>query len=57
MQFLCLYTSRLFSMFLNDDIAGIEKYEGICSPAFVENEFSRLFLHQSVFFIKHLRFG
>ena len=50
MQFLSLYTSRLFSMLLNDDIAGIETYEGICSPAFVENEFSGLFLHQSVFY-------
>ena len=50
MQFLSLYTSRLFSMLLNDDIVGIETYEGICSPAFVENEFSGLFLHQSVFY-------
>ena len=57
MQFLSLYTSRLFSMLLNDDIAGIETYEVICSPAFAENELSGLFLHQSVFFIKHSRFA
>ena len=31
-------------MLLNDDIAGIEKPDGIFSPTFAENEFSGLFL-------------
>ena len=41
-----LYTSGLFFMFLNEGIVDIEKHDGRCSPAFVVNEFSRLFLHQ-----------
>ena len=42
-------------MFSNNDIADIEKLDGICSPTFVVDEFSGLFLHQSIFSIKHSR--
>ena len=55
MQSLPLYTSCLLSMLLNDDIGGIEKPNDICSPAFDVNEFSGLFLHPSIFYIRHLR--
>ena len=39
-------------MLLNDDIVDIEKPNGICSPTLVVDEYSRLFLHPSVFPIK-----
>ena len=55
MQSLPLYTKCLLSMLLNDDIADTEKPYRICLPNFVVNEFSGLFLHLSVFFIKHSR--
>ena len=42
-------------MLLNDDIEDIGKPDGICSPTFVLNEFSGLFLHLSIFSIKHAR--
>ena len=42
-------------MFLNDDIVDIEKPDGICLPTFVVNEFSRLFLHPSIFSVKDPR--
>ena len=42
-------------MLLNDDIVDIEKADGICLSTFVVDEFSGLFLHQSVFFIQHSR--
>ena len=42
-------------MHLKDDIVDIEKSYGICLPTFVEDESSGLFLHPSVFFIKHSR--
>ena len=42
-------------MLLNDDFANIEKPNGICSPTFVVDEFSGLFLHPSIFSIKHSR--
>ena len=42
-------------MLLNKDIADIEKLDEIYSPTFVGDEFSGLFLHPSVFSIKHLR--
>ena len=42
-------------MFLNDDIVDNEKLDKICSPNFDVDEFSGLFLHPSVFSIKHLR--
>ena len=41
-------------MFLNNNIVDIGKPDGICSLTFVVNEFSGLFLHSSVFSIKHL---
>ena len=41
---------------LNDDIVDIEKPDGICLSNFVVNEFSGLFLHPSMFSIKHLKF-
>ena len=44
-----------FLCFLNDDIVDIEKPDGICSPTFVVDEFSGLFLHSSIFSIKHSR--
>ena len=53
MQSLPLNTSYLFSMLLNDDIVEIEKLDGLCSPTFVADEFSGLFLHPSIFFIQH----
>ena len=42
-------------MSLNDNIVDIEKPDGICLPTFVVNEFSGLFLHSSIFSIKHSR--
>ena len=42
-------------MFLNDNIVDIEKPGGICLAIVVVNEFSRLFLHPSIFSIKHSR--
>ena len=38
-------------MFLNDDIADIEKPDGICLLTFAVDEFSGLFLHPSIFSI------
>ena len=42
-------------MFLNDDIVDMKKADEICSPNFVVDELSGLFLHSSMFSIKHLR--
>ena len=42
-------------MSLNDNIVDIEKPDGICLPTFVVNELSGLFLHPSIFSIKHSR--
>ena len=42
-------------MSLNENIVDIEKPDGICLPTFVVNEFSGLFLHSSIFSIKHSR--
>ena len=53
MQSLTLYTSCLFSMFLNDNTVDIEKPDGMYSPAFVLDEFSGSFLHPSIFSIQH----
>ena len=39
-------------MLLNDYIVYIKKPDGICSPAFVVDEFSGLFLHSSIFSIE-----
>ena len=44
-----------FSMVLIDDIVDIEKPDEICLPSFVVDEFSGLFLHPSIFNIKHAR--
>ena len=57
LQSLPLCTSCLFSMFLNDDIVGIEKINGMCAPNFVVDEFSGLFLHSLIFSIKHWRYA
>ena len=40
-------------MLLNYDIIDIEKSDGICSPTFVVDELSGLFLNPSTFSIKH----
>ena len=42
-------------MLLKEDIVHIEKPDGICSLTFVVDEFSGLFLHPSIFSIKHSR--
>ena len=42
-------------MSFNDNIVDNEKPDGICLPTFVVNEFSGLFLHPSIFSIKHSR--
>ena len=55
MQSLPLYKLALFFMLLNDDIVDIEKPDGMFSPTFAVNQFSKLFLHSSIFSIKHLR--
>ena len=47
--------SFLFSLFLNYDIIDIEKPYGICLPNFVVINLSGLFLHPSIFSIKHSR--
>ena len=46
-----LYTSRLFSMLLNDDIVYIEKSYGIGSLTFVVDEFSGIFILPPIFSI------
>ena len=55
MQSLPLHTSCLFYMLLNEDIVDIEKPGGIRSLTFVVEEFSGLFLHPSIFFVRQLR--
>ena len=40
---------------LNDDTVDIENLNGICSPTFVVDNFSGLFLHPWIFSIKHSR--
>ena len=50
-----LYASCLFSMFLNNDIVGIEKPDEICSSTYVVDEFLRLSFQPSIFSIKHSR--
>ena len=54
-QPLPLYTACLFSMFLNEDIVDIEKPNRICSSSCVVNEFSGIFSHPPIFYIKHSR--
>ena len=54
MQPLPLFTACLFfQYFLNDNIVDIGKPDGTCSLGFVEDEFSGLFLHLSIFSIEH----
>ena len=55
-QSLNLYKSWVLSMLVNEDIAEIEKGDGICSFTFVVDEFSGLFLHPSIFSMIHLRY-
>ena len=55
MQSLPLYAWQLFFILLNDNIVDIEKPDGICSPTFVVDEISGLFLHPSIFSIRHSR--
>ena len=55
MQSLSLYASCLCSMLLNDEIVDIQKPDGICSPTFVANDFSGIFLHPFIFSIKYSR--
>ena len=54
-QSLTLYKLCLISIFLNDDIGGIEKNDGICLSNLAVDEFSLLFSQSSVFSIKHSR--
>ena len=42
-------------MLLHDDIVEIEKPSRICLPTFIVSEFLGLYLHPSIFSIKHLR--
>ena len=52
MQSLRVHTSCLFPMILNDDIVITAKTDRICSPTFVVDEFSGLFLERSIFYKK-----
>ena len=45
----------LFVTLLNKNVVLIEKHDGICSFLFAVGEFSGLFLHPSIFPIKHSR--
>ena len=47
MQSFPLYTSYLFSMFLNGDIVGIEKLDGVFSFTFVVNFQDYFYIHES----------
>ena len=42
-------------MLLNDNIVEIERSDGICSYTFIVNEVWELFLHSSVFSVKHAK--
>ena len=53
--FTTIYIILIF-MLSNEDIVDIEKPDGICLPEFVTDEFSGLYLHPSIIFIKQLRF-
>ena len=50
-----MYTSCLFSMSLNGYIVHIKKTDGICSPTFVEDDFSGLFLYVLIFFYQRFK--
>ena len=53
MQSSPLFRSCLFSIFLKYDIVDIEKPDGICLAMFVADKLLVLFLHPSIFSIKH----
>ena len=53
MKFLPLYTSYLFSMFLEDDIVDIAKSAETFTPSYVVDDFLILFLHQFIFSIQN----
>ena len=53
MQSLPLHISCLFYLLLNDNITETGKPDRICSSTFAADELPALFLHPSVFFIKH----
>ena len=55
MQSLSLYTSCLFSIFLNEDIVDTEKPDGVSSLTFAVDEYSGLLLHPSIFSTIHSR--
>ena len=55
MQSLTRYISCLFSTLLNGNIVDVVKPDGICSLTFVVTKCPWLFLHPSVFAIKHWR--
>ena len=48
-----LQHAYFFYFFLIGNIVDIGKPNGICSLGFVEDEFSGLFLHLSIFSIEH----
>ena len=50
-----MYTSCLFSMYLNEDIGDIEKPDGTYLLTFAVDEFSGLFLHSTIFAIIYSR--
>ena len=49
------FSPSVNSYFLNDDIVDIKNPDRICSVIFVVDEFSGLFLHLSIYSIKHSR--
>ena len=52
MKILTLYTFRLISMILNDDLVNIEKPDAICSPTFGLHEiFKTIFTPISLFLL------
>ena len=55
MESLPVYTSWLFLILINDKIVDNANPDGIYSTTFVVGEFAGLFLHPSIFSIKHLR--
>ena len=46
---------KFFATLLSKNIVFIEKHDGMCSLLFVVDEFPGLFLHSSIFPIKHSR--
>ena len=52
---LLFYLSSLLPMIVNDNIADIKNAHRICSPNFVADKVSELFLLPSIFSIKYSR--